>query len=500
MKLLLIISIGIRLSFYSHRGYPGDVDALIQFAEQVRMHGPHGLYEPLCCAGAVVYPPVFPYLMAFTFGLIDSLNLIINFLLREFGVEVESSLGVDGYGLVVVKSFAMVGDLSLALLAWGVGQAAGIRGGWLSTAAVLLNPAFIYDGAVWGQVDSIFSVFLVGSIVGVAHSSWGLAGLLCSIAVLMKPQAIVLSPFVMIAATLIGGRLAVWKGLSVASVTILIILLPFIITGRIHGVFNSYANHIGAYPELTVNAYNAWWFICHIARETCKSASPGSGTLNVATGFSVIVFVLIYMVVCVKVKNNIYYNNKVTTISMQPVRRLEILLIGSAVIYASLFMIGVQMHERYLYPALAFLAPISLSRSCTFYTYLIFSLCSFLNMAFILPVFNITWVNAELGLSPFVISTTMIGGTCLAWSLLSSSEGDDQEAKRRMERIVLVMLLVVVISGMVALDTISLNVFTPWAIVGPALSVGVCVAAALEIMRTMPVFKQRSSIRLSHGP
>jgi len=433
------------------------------------------------------------------FGLIDSFGIFFACVLKALGGESESPLTSNDYGLVVVKSLALVGDLSLALITWGAGRAVGIHVGWLSTAVILLNPAFIYDGAVWGQVDSIFSTLLVGAIVTLAHNSWRYAGLLCSLAVLTKPQALVLVPYVLISAALLGGRRAVWKGVLAASATLLSILSPFLITGRIHGVFNSYLNHIGAYPELTINAYNGWWFICELAAETCKTAIPGSIILNAASIFSVIIFILLYIILLIIINYKLKYASTLSLASLRLKARLEILLVGSAIIYSSLFTVSVQMHERYLYPAIALLAPIALWRFRTLIIYLLFSFCSFLNMAIILPFSAIPWITAQLGFSPFFISIIMITGTSLAWTLLAVLIRDDQVAKRRIEQSVLVTLVVTGASGWVALNTIGVNVGVPWEIIGPAMSAGMCVATVVEIVKTMALFKQRPSLHPTHG-
>lgn len=494
MRILLTVAIGLRLSFFWHRGYPGDVDALIQFAEQVRTYGPHGLYQPPCCDGAVVYPPAFPYLLASVFAFTDIILGVTASLMSPLGDEAGGQLPSYAYGVVVVKSLALAGDFSLALLAWGVGRAVGHRAGWLSAGLVLLNPAFIYDGAIWGQVDSILGALLAATVVGVALGWWGSSGLLCAIAVLMKPQALVLVPFVLASATLIGGHLAVRKGLLVASATTLTILSPFLVTGRIQGVLESYLNHIGAYPELTVNAYNGWWFICHLATVACKGASPGSQTMNAATLISVGLFAAIYVIVLTLTNRRLNSNNAARFATKDPKERLTILLTGASVIYASLFMIGVEMHERYLYPAIALLAPIAPWCFRTLITYIIFSFSSTINMALVLPIGNISWVISELGFSPFVISVITIAGTALVWNLLAASELDGREVMYRMERNATVAFMVVLASGWVAVNATGVSDVGPWAIVGPAMSVGLCAAVALLIAASKPLIKERPSM------
>jgi len=101
---------------------------------------------------------------------------------------------------VLIKLPAIAFDLATAvLLALVVGRLASPRAGLAAALLHALHPAVLYDSAVWGQVDSIFTFFSLASLSALALGRGALAPPLLALAVLAKPQGLILGPLVVFA-------------------------------------------------------------------------------------------------------------------------------------------------------------------------------------------------------------------------------------------------------------------------------------------------------------
>ena len=65
-----------------------------------------------------------------------------------------------------------------------------------ATALYAFNPAVIYNAAVWGQYDAIYTFFLILSLMLALKSKPKLSAVAFAIGLLTKPQGIVLAPLV----------------------------------------------------------------------------------------------------------------------------------------------------------------------------------------------------------------------------------------------------------------------------------------------------------------
>ena len=152
------------------------------------------------------------------------------------------------------------------LAAWFWGTTAGRR----AAAVTWLFPPLALNAAFWGQVDTVFLAPAVLSVALLVRARWGLAGAASAIAVLVKPQGLLLAPIVLFAAFAVDaggvrpgpravlarlGRFLV-AGLLVGSV----ISLPWILSSGFGWIDHCYrANIVNAYPLTTLKAFNVWF-------------------------------------------------------------------------------------------------------------------------------------------------------------------------------------------------------------------------------------------------
>lgn len=126
---------------------------------------------------------------------------------------------------------------------------------------VALNPALLMAGPVWGQVDLFPIVFAVlGIYCMFKPNKVLLASMFYVLALLAKFQMILFLP-------VFGGLFLKhwrhsWKGLPIALGAIVLVLLPFAITGNLTGMLSrAYVQTTSQYPYATYNAANLWYLI-----------------------------------------------------------------------------------------------------------------------------------------------------------------------------------------------------------------------------------------------
>lgn len=125
----------------------------------------------------------------------------------------------------------------------------------------VLNPALLWAGPAWGQVDIVPVTFIVCALYLLLMNALTFLVLpLFTIALLTKFQMICFAPMFAIIFwrdfrnTLIGGALS----LLVAGV----IFLPFAVTGGVENIIRqAYIDTLGQYPYTTYNAGNIWMIL-----------------------------------------------------------------------------------------------------------------------------------------------------------------------------------------------------------------------------------------------
>lgn len=90
-----------------------------------------------------------------------------------------------------------------------------------------LNPATIFNLAVWGQFDSIYTFFMVASLYSVLRSKYELSGGLFALAILTKPQSVVLLPVLAYLMLRNGGWKRAVSSTVVFFILIFLVILPF---------------------------------------------------------------------------------------------------------------------------------------------------------------------------------------------------------------------------------------------------------------------------------
>ncbi len=178
---------------------------------------------------------------------------------------------------------AAVGIVFDYLLAWGVAALVlslapqRTLAAAIAFALTVLAPPVFLDSAFWNQADAWVAAPMVWTLVWLIRRRLALAGLIYGLALLIKAQAILLSPvlaFVVLALRCMPGGswrnlLGFWRFLAAMLAAVVFVVAPFMWLDRNsseHGPWRwlqrGYVSPLKAeaYARTTMNAFNVWWF------------------------------------------------------------------------------------------------------------------------------------------------------------------------------------------------------------------------------------------------
>ena len=214
----------------------------------------------------------------------------------------------------------------------------------------VLNPAIIFISAMWGQVESVFVVFLMISLLLLKERRIVASYLLFALAILIKAQSLFLAPVYLYSAysyirdskNADSGFDTVNKAIeqlviAIFSSVILLVLLsmPIVPGFNIMPVVRIYTGGLGTHAWASVNAFNFWGLVTNVGRSWVPIEF-----YQVVTSIIVVVLLIVGSIYALH-RDHVRHNGK-----------HYFLIVGA--LFALIFIFVIRMHERYLFPALAF--------------------------------------------------------------------------------------------------------------------------------------------------
>lgn len=306
---LLVVAVALRVPALEVSGHVGDVIVVSRWAERMADAGPLSFYRD---GGGSIYPALL-------------------YLYWPLG----AAFNGDELGLAI-KALAIPFDVAVGLLLYGMtARAAGWLAGLGAAALYLLNPAVVLAGPVWGQIDAAGTLALLAALLAAARGRPGLAAGLAVVAGMVKPQfGLVLIPVLVIGA--LEWRRSrnleplAWA-LAGAITGYAIVASPLLLDPITHVQNVAHANSIRT--EASVHAPNMWALA--FGYEAPDTGFGGIGLALMGAGLLV------------------------SQLPLRHGRDLQTLLaVGTFVIFSSYFL-PTRVHERYLFPAMAVLAPLA---------------------------------------------------------------------------------------------------------------------------------------------
>ena len=341
-------------------GFGPDVGDYQAWAGQIATYGPAHTYH----AGFFLdYPPGYLYAL-WAVGLLAHV------------------IGASGdFYRVIIESPAIVADFALALLMYAfVRRGSRPAMAFIAMLMVALNPALLFDTVVWGQSDSVMAFVTLLSIVAILGRQYEIAWGLAAIAVLVKPQGLMILP-VLGVWTMLEADFATWIKSGVALIAVALIgIAPFQFGHEWNWIIKLYTSTAAYYHETSVNAFNLMALIGGL-----RQADSGTfaGISYFALGMSLLVPLYGFIAW-------ILWRGRT------PTR----LLLASFIAIFGFFMVAPRMHERYLYPAVVLAVPLALEAPEMLAVFVLVSITSLINLAYILHTLNtVVFLDARDGLA-----------------------------------------------------------------------------------------------------
>ena len=315
LALLLRLYLSVTVS-----GYEVDMNCFAGWAFSMASEGPAGIYEAVFCD----YPPGYLYVLWLIGGLGNLFQLPYNSELFQLLLKLPASLADLATAYLIYRMAKEWTDEGLALVA---------------ALVYAFAPTVWLDSAMWGQMDSILVLLVLLCIRYMLKKQMLKSSLLFTLAVLVKPQALMFGTVLLcgFASDVLENPKKGLQSLGISLVSalalVLLVAAPFSIGKGYGWLVEKYLQVLGSYPYATVNAMNLFgvlggnWVDQGERLLGLSYASWGSIGMVLSVGYG------LYLYFAAKDRRAV--------------------LPMAAMVLLGVFVLGVRMHERYLFPSLA---------------------------------------------------------------------------------------------------------------------------------------------------
>ena len=129
----------------------------------------------------------------------------------------------------------------------------------IAFAACWLAPTVVFNGAVWGQADSIWTFFVLLSVYFICRDKPVLGVIAFAAGFAVKAQAVFLAPLIF---ALVRRGTVHWLWLAAVPAVYLVVAAPAWLLGRsVCDILTVYLKQAGTFDRLSMNAANVWLFV-----------------------------------------------------------------------------------------------------------------------------------------------------------------------------------------------------------------------------------------------
>lgn len=239
----------------------------------------------------------------------------------------------DVYFYTILKLPAIISELILGLLVyWQVKKYFPLKYSLLILALIFFNPAVIFNSSVWGQIDSILTLFMLVAVIFLKQKKLALSSLFLGFALLIKPQAIALIPLyaIFLARHFTNGNLI--RITAPSFIIIFFLTAPFFPDQTIINLGKHILTTASQYSYTSLNAYNFWGAIGFWIKDN-----------TIWNNLSYQVWGYILLAVYWILITYFYFRKNVSVLEVAALAAL------------GFFFLPTRVHERYLYPGIVFL-------------------------------------------------------------------------------------------------------------------------------------------------
>ncbi len=310
-----------------------DMDTFMAWSRRMVEVGPGAFYAPDYFCD---YPPGYLYLL----GMLGWLYHLFDPTWAHYG---------HGFGLGnVLKLPGILADIASSYLIFVMlrGRVT-IRSAYHGALAYAFNPLVLFVSGIWGQIDSLLTLVMLGVTFLLLQNRFLTAAAMAVGGVMLKPQGIFLAPFFVLSQWF---RRPWWMWPAATALGVLVVWLvtvpfhpglvdPFVF------LYQKMSATAGTYTSSTINAFNIWaptsldngvlmW------GDQYTDARRIFGIPHHTLGLAFVAILSAWMGVFMYRKRN---------------GGVGPLFLAAAILLLGFFLFPTRMHERYIFPAIAFL-------------------------------------------------------------------------------------------------------------------------------------------------
>jgi len=359
ITVILVASIGLRYYLLQKPGFDNDIKLFLHWGGQINEEGLAGVYTKNAYSQGVDYPFLVPYATSFL---------------------VKATQGASGEQRVFLfKLTPAIFEFIFALIAGYLIYKSRVKYKWQLLTVAVVQPALALVSAGWGQVDSVMVLTVLIAFLLIEKNGY-LATFFIFLALLVKPQALP-AAFVFFVYLLSKRDL---KNLIFQALFFIFLWLVGVLGFRYifeASLFDPYLKSVGRYEMLSLNAFNFWWALFGQRSWDIKDI------VGAPLSFRKEGFVLLGI-----------FSIPVLTYLLYKKRKLEEAILALAYLYLAFFVFPTEIHERYLYPAVAFLSIAALTSKKVFAVYLVLSIVFLVNVFAVLQTYYPQFGFAQIDL------------------------------------------------------------------------------------------------------
>jgi dolichyl-phosphate-mannose-protein mannosyltransferase len=388
--IVLVLALALRLGLAPMRGHIHDIAQFKAWISAGLENPPWRIYS----TSTANYPPlgVLPLLV---------MGALHRWVWPHAGLEASSLTAL-------LKLPAIAADLALAGLIYRwVGRRHSRRTALICAAGYAFNPAVWYVSAWWGQLDSLVALAIALAVQAASQRRDGQAWAWLAAGFLIKPQAAIVAPVILIASWRHGQWRSLGRGALAGGAVLGLVAFPLAWLGQLSVMVSKVRALAGRQLFLTMNAHNLWYLVTggrgsFAARggEPLLDTEPLIGPL---TGWQIGVIFLASW--CLLVSWTLWR----ASASHYPAPALSF---AAAALVAGLYMLAAESHERYLFPALGVLALVLPEERAARWLYGILSATLWLNLLWVDPAVPLPRVAGQLG---WGMPVALVNVAALAW-------------------------------------------------------------------------------------
>ena len=355
-------------------GYMVDVNCFTSWGATMAQYGPLEFYPK---TNFCDYPPAYTYILG--------ISSLICRLFPEAGA---------GFERFIFRLFPSFCDILTCILLDRFVRKWNPRIPTLTRTVSLLllsfHPVTILNSAAWGQMDSVLALLLLMVALWASERKWHLALPSYTLAVLVKPQALMLGFLGLASLVLVWiksreERRSILQGVAGSVAVIAVIVIPFSLHQDPFWIIGQYAETLSSYPYATVNTANYyylfsgnWSSIENTAPVLCASGlallsalytgltflrgRKTAGKITFETALSC-AFVLWFVLCAFQHFSWLYIGTAAMAYAFLIVLSCYLrkgdpafLPYLGGLLFMLLYVFGIKMHERYIFPAILFWA------------------------------------------------------------------------------------------------------------------------------------------------